>query len=173
MDDFLTENGLDAADVELLDQKIDNQPAIPAVQNTGDIVTINTSKANLANNTNVLSSISTISIHASVSTTVSPVVQPSPAVSQSMNNSPNQSPYGSKITSTNSSLSGFEYGYSPRGTGDLSSLMSGNDSSSSSDDYDNFNPGMRKFTDEELKPQPMLKKSRKVTRVYFCYFCHD
>lgn len=46
--------------------------------------------------------------------------------------------------------------------------MSQNDSSLDSiSDYDDYDPKMKKFSEEELKPQPVLRKSKKVLKFKF------
>jgi hypothetical protein len=190
MDEFLNESGLDETDVQVLDQLQKLESVNSNNNNSNNNNNNNINSINLENiaqqqqnnplilqqqilskqpvpqqqQQQNLNSIITNSSTNFVPTQytsykLSETLSLAPSPSASTCESPKQNQIGAYAGSSSSSSSSLSSSSSRRSI----SLDNYNDVSNESfSDFDSFNPKTRKFTDEELKPQPILKKSKKV-----------
>lgn len=190
IDEFLTESGLNETDVELLDQlqKLENtNPAVinSNLNNTNVVVQtqnntlmiqtpINNNNNSNASNLPPISSLNSnptfprpspnLNEISSQQSIVQPNNQRMNSQQQSQQSNYQQYKIQKENSNANSECNSPKH-HSLSGSSSSSSRSSYNDfneqSVDSMSDFENFNPKARKFSPEELKPQPILKKSKK------------
>jgi hypothetical protein len=151
IEEFLNENGLNETDVEFL-QKLESS----------DIVNVITQQNNNNNNNSVQQTFNTNNNQPQQQQFQTSQIQQQ----NSQNVVPKQQQQQTTFQLSSACSSPKQYSSSNSSLGDNSQhpfdYSIDNDLSIDSIDFENFNTKTRKFSEEELKPQPILKKSKKV-----------